>query len=278
MENNTNSNMEMEHDQNNDLNNPEETSYKITNKNLTNIFIEINVKKYFRMLNDQLFIYDTDTGIFKRVISNQKLRNAQFKFLLPILRQYFKKNGLYINIKSKLLLDKIIDKILLNPHIYSTDIRNEYFSKKTCIPLQYKKCFNDTSIALAKINNEFISLTKKNLKPKYSSLFYLNNDENIHHNVHYLKFLKYLNDNTSNLYFYTKKLVENLYFNCAILNPLCFFIEYKDKNVLDLYLKPILAKIPSEFISYYSLNDLNKSKKIIDLTNKRVNFINNFSN
>lgn len=277
MENNTNSNTEMEHSQNTNHYNPEKKYYKTINQNLTNIFIEINIKKYFRTLNDQLFIYDIDTGIFKRVSSNQKLRNAQFKFLLPILREYFKKNNLCVNIKNKSLVDKIIDKILLNPHIYSTDIRNEYFSKKICIPLQYKKCFNDTSIALAKTNYHLISSTTQELKPKYSSLFYLNNYNNINNESYYLEFLKYLNNSNSNLYFYTKKLVENLYFNCAILNPSCFFIEYETQNILDLYLKPILAKIPSEFISYYSLDDLNKSKKIIDLTNKRVNLINKIS-
>lgn len=93
MENNTNSNTEMEHSQNTNHYNPEKKYYKTINQNLTNIFIEINIKKYFRTLNDQLFIYDIDTGIFKRVSSNQKLRNAQFKFLLPILREYFKKNN-----------------------------------------------------------------------------------------------------------------------------------------------------------------------------------------
>lgn len=52
------------------------------NELLTELFLKINIKRYFRMLNDQLLIWDIDTNIFKKVSGNYAIRDAQFNFLL----------------------------------------------------------------------------------------------------------------------------------------------------------------------------------------------------
>lgn len=162
---------------------------------------------------------------------------------------------------------------MCNPNLYSLDIRNELSGSTTCVPLISKTSINDD---FRKINEnlktvEYIFFSP--LKKKHNAIFYLDISKNTIQGSPYFEFLIHMNNAEPNIIYKTKKLIENISFNTSILTPACFFIEHTDPIILDLFLEPILYKIPSPFKAYYSLKDLKNESNILDLTGKTVNSI-----
>lgn len=247
---------------------------KYKDKALSLYFNKYDIGKIFRLLNDQLFILDKDTGTFKPVSSVPSIRRAQFKFLAKTIKKYL--DDKFANLPSeKQLLNKIIDKVLLNPNLYSYDLLESLYLSNICIPLSHKSCYTDVNISLLDYaENKVFPIGSSKLTPNFNSIFYIKlNNDNIGHTLDYYHLLLYLNDSSPNILFYTKKLIENLTLNTSILNPKCFFIEYSNKDILNLYLEPILYKIPSDYKSFYSLENLCKPRNLINLTSKKLNCI-----
>ena len=262
--------MENKEDTGNNESDKQKLKYK--DRVLSLYFKHCDVGKNFRLLNDQLFILDKDTETFRPVSNVSSVRRAQFKFLAKTIRKNL--NDKFTDIPSeKQLLNKIIDKVLLNPNLYSYNLLESFSFSHICIPLSEKSCYTDANISLLDYGEGIsFKIGISDLTSKFNSIFYVQLNNNTQ-DLDYYDLLSYLNENSPNILFYTKKLIENIVFNTSVLNPKCFFIEYSNKDILNLYLEPILYKLPSDFKSFYSLENLCKPKNLLNLTSKKLNCI-----
>lgn len=199
--------MENKEDTGNNESDKQKLKYK--DRVLSLYFKHCDVGKNFRLLNDQLFILDKDTETFRPVSNVSSVRRAQFKFLAKTIRKNL--NDKFTDIPSeKQLLNKIIDKVLLNSNLYSYNLLESFSFSHICIPLSEKSCYTDANISLLDYGEGIsFKIGISDLTSKFNSIFYVQLNNNTQ-DLDYYDLLSYLNENSPNILFYTKKLIENI--------------------------------------------------------------------
>lgn len=245
-----------------------------------NILKEVG-NKYFRLVNEQLFIFSKQKGIFVPYVGNKEYKLLLLDDVLKKIMnraiveniELLKKQGIadtendikYISKKlSKELRKRINNKLTLNSMLYSVESDKVY--PEIVIPIDNRKVITD---------NQFNIVQKLQYKHEAYSYIKFKTDNQINavlrNNNLYLEFLKSIAVNNTMILSQAKWLIRDISLNIAIENRALYIIDYSDRRILDLFLLPIYNLMHSDFISHFKLREL--TKNLGAMTGKKLNII-----
>lgn len=238
-------------------------------------------KKYFKLVNDQIFIYNRDTGLFEVLQEPSKealsqISNVYYKKFIDKYYNYINEDDDSANkdINYKALNKMILDKTNQNRNFYcDKDIDN---LRPAVIPLLNKKMFFNNQKE-GKLTTKYLAFTSLD----YSSASQVNNliRRLINHkslkDYPYISFLQSIQNSTTyigNIGFDAKTLFKDIAMNATTYSgKMCYVISCDDRIMQKLFWTPIDNIVPSTYKTYMSFHNSEVRKHASHMTGKAIN-------
>lgn len=246
-------------------------------------------KEYFKIVNDQIFIFNPDTGLFENLKEPSKEALSQIgnvydkKFLDKNYKVDYDEddeddegdednNTTYINFKA--LYKVILDKINLNRNFYCDKDIDDV--RSAVIPLLDRRMYfkNQKEGKLKPNHLAFTSLdyclsvqTSKKLN-RILNFIPLQEDP-------YITFLKGIQNSTAytgNIGSYAQMLFKDIAINAPTYSgKMCYVISCDDRRMQELFWVPIENMVPSSYKTYMSFHNSEVRKHASHMIGKAIN-------
>lgn len=231
-------------------------------------------KKYLKLVNDQIFIYNRDTGLFEILQNPSKEALSQINNIYcdKFINEY--DDGIRMHINHVALRKIILDKICQNKNLYcGKDINNP---SQSVIPLLDKRMFfgNQKEGKLKPNHLAFTSLDYCLSTQIESKINRLRNSRHLQE-YPYITFLKSIQNstsNTGNVGSYAHMLFKDIAMNVPTYSgKMCYVISCDDKIMQEIFWVPIDNMVPSSYKTYMSFHNSEVRKHASNMVGKAIN-------
>lgn len=245
-------------------------------KHLAKSILKDSSKEYFKIVSDQIFVYNDDTGLF------ESFQGLSKEGLAQVYSIYSKKYVSELTFPNKSLLDhiykdlckEILHKLNSNKNLYC----EKYFDnvKEVVIPLSNRKILYGNQVtgslkpshtAFASLDYDSISINNSNVNRVLS----LNSLQEYPY-IHFLQSIQNSDVHTENIGFDAKMLFKDIAVNVPTYSgKMCYVISCDDIRMRELFWVPLDNMVPSSYKTYMSFHNSEVRKHASHMIGKAIN-------
>lgn len=256
-------------------------------KHLAKSILKDSSKEYFKIVSDQIFVYNHDTGLF------ESFQGLSKECLAQVYGIYSKKYVSELTSHNKSLPDYMDEEVTSYPKINFKDLCKEILHKLNSNKNLYCEKYSDNvkEVVIPLSNRKILYGNKDTgrLKPSHTAFASLDHDSISINNsgvnrvlsrnslqeypyIHFLQSIQNSDVHTENIGFDAKMLFKDIAVNVPTYSgKMCYVISCDDIRMRELFWVPLDNMVPSSYKTYMSFHNSEVRKHASHMIGKAIN-------